>query len=395
MTNIIENISESGNSPVVISNEAASNLEFKIGGTASQKEPNALANNLTTGEKQPTEPIPGEPINNQPTNQQENTSNSNNTNPTQQNNYPVEITAEDFSSILSDATEGRIKDVNQVYQILEENTRLKEQLENPASLFKDATQRSIYEFLNDFKAGDFDSGIQGYARLKSLDIANMKPEDALKEKYIQDNLSYGISRVDSEKMFQAELDKKYGGYEEDVASRFIAKDGIDAKKALLEMQTKYTTPKVDEQAALVEQQRQANIQQYSQAVSKSMEGFNSLVFDLNGTPENNFTFEVKDTQSIADAINDPQAFLNSRWTGPNGFNAEQIKQDIAILSNLDNIIEGIANHAINIGKEIAIRERINVPTKTTPAPSNAPGGGGAIPKDMKEAILMASVKKMN
>lgn len=395
MEKIVENSSENSQSPAPTL-ELLSSVDFKVGGSPEPKtgDNTNILNSLLNGAPTKETKEAGTGENGTPPATPENNSQQNNTNTEQQSeNEPIEIEAEQFSYLLSDATEGKIQNLDQIFQILEENQRLQQLVDNPSNLFKDPNQKMTYEFLNDYKAGDFDSGIQAFAKLKSLDIANMKPEDALKEKYVLENMKYGIGRVESEKMFQAEVDEKYSKYGE-LANQFISKDGVDAKKALSEMQSKFTTPKVDEQQAAQEQQLQVQREQYAQAVNHSLNGFKSLMFDITGKEENNFNFEVANTNEVADAMNDPQGFLNSRWTGSNGFNVEQMKNDIAILQNLDRIIEGISTHAMTLGKEQAIRERNNIQNRNDQQASNANQGGSSIPKNFTEAIMNADIKRV-
>lgn len=330
--------------------------------------------------------------------QQQNTQQSNTNTDTQsehQQETVEEISQETFSALLSDATEGQIQSLDQVYQLMEENKRLTKLAENPAGLFTDPTQKSIYEFLNAYKASDFDSGIQAYARVKSLDIQNMKPEDALREKYVLDNMKYGLTRAESEKMFQSEFDKKYGELG-DLTDQFLKKDGYEAKKALAEMQEQYTKPKVDDQRAVMEQQAKVQQEQYSSAIQKTLEGYKSLIIGIDDKAENDFTFELEDLPSVVDAMNDPQGYLNSRWVDQKGdINAAQIKQDITILQNLDKILDGVVKHATTIAREEAIRERNNITNKNNPAASNAgQGSGGGTPKNWTESLMNATIKKV-
>lgn len=303
----------------------------------------------------------------------------------EQHQEPFEIDHEEFSSLLSDATEGKVKSLDQVYQILEENARLKQIAENPANAFKTPEQKQLFEFLNSFQSNDYESGIQSFARLKSLDIENMKPEDAIKEKYIMESSKFGVSREEAEKLFHIEHEEKYSKYG-DLAASAIKREGYEAKIALSEMKNKFTTPIVDEQKATNEEQVRQQQEQYLQTVEKSLEGFTSLLIGIDD--ENELAYEIQDIESIREAMENPQEFLNSRWIGADGkLNGHLMAQDVAILNNIENIIQQVSVQAMTIAKENLIRERNNIANKNSPPASNAGMGNGGIPQTMEEAIL--------
>ncbi len=123
--------------------------------------------------------------------QQQNTAeNTITTNTTQE----IELDDEAVGSILSDVTNGQLKSIAQINQILEENARLKAQVENPTTLFKTGEERALFEFMKNYHGGDYSTGIQTYARLQSLDIPQMKSEDALREVYVLEQAKAGITR---------------------------------------------------------------------------------------------------------------------------------------------------------------------------------------------------------
>jgi hypothetical protein len=331
-------------------------------------------------------------------NNQQETTTTNTDNPTNQPTEqtqeanPIEIDHEEFSSLLSDATDGKITSLDQVYQIIEENNRLKQIAENPATAFKTPEQKQLFEFLNSYQSNDYESGIQSFARLKSLDIDNLKPEDAIKERFIMEHSKFNIARDEAEKLFQIEFDEKYQKYGE-LAASAIKKEGYEAKIALSEMKNKFTTPVVDEQKVKNEEQVRQQQELYLDTVENSLKGFNALVIGIDD--ENEFAYEIEDTESIREAMVNPQEFLNSRWLGSDGqLNAEQMKQDFAVLNNLDRIIEQVTVHAMNIAKEQSIRERNNIPDRNSPPASNAGQGNGGIPQSMEEAILKGTVRNL-
>jgi len=309
---------------------------------------------------------------------------------------PIELTSDQLAPILSDATEGFVNNVEELHSIIEANKsmqlRLQELEKNPVGVFKDPQQAAIAKFLLDYKGGDFHTGIQTYAKLQSLDIPNMKAEDALRESYIMDKSQVGISRTDAEAMFSIEFDKKYGEYGEH-AEKFINADAYEAKRKLDAAKQTFTAEKpADSQVVAKEQAATEARQRFEQDVEKATTGFKSLTFaELTENPANDFTFEVENPAEIADAMNDYQGWFNSRYGAENGgFNTEQMKQDLTLIQNYGRISQELFNHGRVLGKEEAIMERNNIPNRNDAAISQH-AGDGSIPQSMEEALKNAKI----
>ncbi len=323
------------------------------------------------------------------------------TNITQENDKggdPAQIELDDdqLSEILSDATKGLVKDVNHLLQIGQENQRLQAEIkqlrENPADIFSSPEQKKIYEFLSGFKGNDYEAGLQTYARLQSLDITNMNPEDALREDYIMEQAKYGIPRNEAEQMFSTEFDEKYSQKGE-LAKNFIQKDSYLAKQRLQAAKTEFTTPKVDEQKDDSEQKLQQVREDYVKAVEDSISGYKSLsLVGLTENPENDFTFEVPDLKPIADALNDYQGYFSQRYVTPDGkVNTEQLKMDTTRIIYQEKIDKMLFDHGTNVGREMEIAKRNNIPNKNEKPVSNISGQGGNH-KTLAEAILAGEFK---
>lgn len=325
--------------------------------------------------------------------QQQNTPENTNTTNTSQN-QEIELDDEAVGSILSDVTNGQLKSVAQINQILEENAKLKAQVENPTALFKTGEERALFEFMKNYHGGDYSTGIQTYARLQSLDIPQMKSEDALREVYVLEQAKAGITRDKAEKMFQVEFDKKYGDLGE-LAEDFINKDGFFAKNALSASKQQFATPPVDAQQAEREQAIQKAQEQFSKTVDKEFSDYKGITISgLTENPNDNFNYEVKDVKVVEMAVRDQQTFFNNRYIGrdENGqtfFNGELMKMDMTRLIHGDEMDAELFKHGMMLGKERGIMERQNIPNSNTPPPSNISGTGNNIPKTLSESLTNA------
>lgn len=307
-----------------------------------------------------------------------------------------EITPEDLGSFLKEETQGFINDVTELHAIIDTNRQLQERIkeleENPIGVFKDPKQASIAKFLMDYKGGDFHTGIQTYAKLQSLDIPNMKAEDALRETYVMDKAQAGISRTDAEEMFKVEFEKKYGEYG-DLGEKFVNADAFEAKKKLEDAKKSFTVEqtKDDGQAVQKEQEFKQARERFEQQTKESLDGFDSLILDqLTDNPEDDFVFKVENVDQIAGAMHNYQGWFNERYVSDKGINTEQMKQDQAVIHNFEKISKTLFEHGRFRGKEEAIKERQNIPNKNNAAESNFPGKG-SIPETMEAALLKAKL----
>lgn len=310
--------------------------------------------------------------------------------------YDFEVTPEDLGTFLKEETQGFINDVTELHAIIDTNRQLQERIkeleENPIGVFKDPKQASIAKFLMDYKGGDFHTGIQTYAKLQSLDIPNMKAEDALRETYVMDKAQAGISRTDAEEMFKVEFEKKYGEYG-DLGEKFVNADAFEAKKKLEDAKKAFTVeqPKDDGQAVQKEQEFKQARERFEQQTKESLDGFDSLILDqLTDNPEDDFVFKVENVDQIAGAMHNYQGWFNERYVSDKGINTEQMKQDQAVIHNFEKISKTLFEHGRFRGKEEAIKERQNIPNKNNAAESNFPGKG-SIPETMEAALLKAKL----
>lgn len=320
--------------------------------------------------------------------------------PVKQDDNEFVVTPEDLGSFLNDETEGAIKTVSELHTIININRQLQERIKeletNPLSAFKDEKQASIAKFLMDYKGGDYHTGIQTYAKLQSLDIPNMKAEDALREAYIMDRAQQGISRTDAEEMFTIEFDKKYGDYG-DKAEKFMSADAWEARKKLQDAKESFTVEpkKEDNQSAQQEEMFKEQRMIYEQSVDKAFksekgEEFKTIILsELTDDPKNDFVFEIENPAEIKDVLLDYQASFAQRYgLEGGGFNAELMKMDQAIIHNFGKISQELFKHGETIGYEKAIMERQNIPKKTDAAPTQH-AGKGDIPLTFKESLMQA------
>jgi hypothetical protein len=333
-----------------------------------------------------------------------------NANPTNENTDPTtqttdsdvfEVTDEDLGSILGDATQGAIQNVEQLHQILEQNRVLQERLQaiekNPVGVLNDPHKEAIAKFLFDYKGGDFHTGIQTYAKLHSLNIAEMDAEDALREDYVMSKTKAGLSRSKAEEMFNFELENKKVTYG-DQYENFLAADAFEAKQRLSQAKSDSmaTTPQVDDLQAQKEQeftQARERFEQSVEQVFKNEKGeeYKSLsVSALTDNPEDDFNFEIKDADQIKDAMYDWTGWFNQRYASSNGANTELMKQDLTIIHNFPEISQQLFEHGKNYGIEQAIKERQNIPSKKEPAPTKLSGNDNGIPQNWEQAFKGAT-----
>jgi hypothetical protein len=306
-----------------------------------------------------------------------------------------EIDDNQLGSILSDATQGLIKDVNHLFQITEENARLTEELnalrQNPSALLTDPQQKKIYEFLSSYKGSDYETGLQSYARLQSIDIENMSPEAALKEDYIMEQSKYGIPKAEAELMFETEFEEKYAS-KGDLAKNFILKDAYGAKQRLREAKSEFTTPKVDAQEVEKNQMIERVRDEYIKSVDNSIRDYKSIsLIGLTDNPENDFTFEVEDIKPVSEAMNDYQSFFNSRYLVDGKIDTEKLKLDTTRLIYQEKFDKMLFDHGTTIGREMEIARRNNIPNSKDKPASNLMGRG-AVPNTFADALMGAKFK---
>src|ERR1700753_808274 len=275
-------------------------------------------------------------------NQQESTSNNGTTQSPEDEFF--DVTPEDLGSFLNDETGGFIKNVSQLHQIIDENQKLRDRVKeietNPIGAFKDPKQAAIAKFLMDYKGGDYHSGIQTYARLESLDIPNLKAEDALREAYVMEKAQAGVSRTDAEEMFKVEFERRYEGYGE-AAEKFINADAFKARKEVEAARKSFTVEQAkndDGQSLQQEQKFKEERARFEQNAEKALEGFKSIILSaLTDNADDDFNFEIENIDKISDGMFNYQQWFSNRYTAGQEFNTERMKQDLSILENFEQI----------------------------------------------------------
>jgi hypothetical protein len=307
----------------------------------------------------------------------------------------IEIGDDQIGGLLDEITGGAIASVEQINQILAENRALKELQENPANLFKNQEQKKIYEFLSKYQGADYGQSLQTYAKIQSLDIANLSADDAIREDFILEKGKYGISRSEAERMFDFEVEEKYASKGE-LAETYKKIDAQQAKQRLEALQKELTTPApVDEQEQELQQKRQQAQESYVKAVDSVIPNYKIL--SLTGLTENaneDFHFELEDVKPVENAMRDYQSFFSNRYVTPDGsVNAELLAMDLTRILYQEKIDKHLFDHGTNIGKEMEIARRNNIPVNNGDRASNISGNGKA-PANIYDAISNATIKEV-
>lgn len=309
-------------------------------------------------------------------------------NPTNTPPAPLEIDDHQFGDLLSDATKGAITSVDKIFELVEENKRLRELQQNPENFFDSPEKKKIYGFLSKYHGSDYEMGIQTYARLASLDMTKMAPLDILKESFLMEQSRLGTSREIAEKMFQIEFDEKYASKGE-LSDAYIKADSVEARRKIEAVKNELSMPKVDDQQAEQEQRMQKAQEGYVKSVAAALDGYKVLTLgNLTDKQENDFNFEIEDLKPISDAMYDYQNFFNSRYVTPEKtVNTELLAMDLTRILYQEKIDKMLFEHGTNVGKEMEIAKRNNIGTPSDKAASNLTGGGsGSQPKDVWDAI---------
>jgi hypothetical protein len=311
-----------------------------------------------------------------------NASPENNNTPSNNEPQDYEVGLEEFNSLVSEASNGKVKSLDELNAKI---ARLDELEANPSILFKDDHQKKIYEFLSKYQQDDYAQGIQTFAKLQQLDIQNLTPEAALEELYILENAKMGLSKEDAKAMFKHELEAKYESKGE-VGESFKKRDAYEAKLKLEQMKKDVNVPKVESQQ---EQQsaelRQNYLSQVEKSFSNELGPFKDISISFSENSEEDYTYPISDPSKIQNAMANYTDYFSERYVREDGtYNMEQMKLDITAAMHLPDMLHKAFEHGKSIGGEAEIKRRNNVPLSGTP-PSNANQLG--TPKDLQQEIL--------
>lgn len=280
------------------------------------------------------------------------------------------------NSFVEKATNGKIKDLGNLAQILKENEELKSRPTEPQ--FGNEKQKSLYEFLSKYSGEDYTAGLQHYMRIDALDPKSLDSKSAIKEQYIIDNLKIGIPAHLSEQNFEDEFQEKFNEddnrtpfklqREGELAKRFLLSEK-DSIKATLSVKNEVDTAQQEQE----EKQFQAARLDYESRVKQSLHGdkgaFEAIDFSFGDTPDEKFSFKIPDVKPIEEGMMDYQeAFFNPRYAMKDangrisGYDTDKMRNDLAILNHYPEMLQQTADHFKKVGTLEAIKQRVNITT---------------------------------
>ena len=255
-----------------------------------------------------------------------------------------------------------------VLQDLKDTETKLEEAKQAKPTFKSPKEEKAYEFIQKYGVDKFANGLGDYARLLGMEPDEMNEKLALQEAYVLEHSN--LDRDDALYLFNNEYKEKYDLDREDFEEeakfdkesrlRGIKKknDVSDARSFLKEQKEKFSAPdkpdaEKDDKSKTVEANPEA-VKKYSKTVKESMDGFNSLIFEVDKDKDNSFTYKLNDKQlnkvelALNNYVNDPRNYNDKGEIVD--FDAEQSKVNVAAaLFGLEMVEEAI-KHGITIGE---------------------------------------------
>jgi hypothetical protein len=301
----------------------------------------------------------------------------------------ISLDESQVGDLLSGLSGGKITSIKDLNALVE-----KAQQAESTPKFTNPQQQKVFEFLSKYPGSDFSQGLSDFAKLQSLDISSMDNKSALKELQIMESMKKGLSKEKAEALFEHNFAKKYES-EGDIGEILLESDAADAKAKLQELQKDALLPAVDtnvkSEDKAYEQERATFLSEVEKNFNNEQGQFKELKLSFSDNKDEDLTFEISDPKSVRSGVEDFGNFFQSRYISDKGYDIDRLKIDVAVLSNLENILQTVFEHGANAGKERGIRERTNTPI-TREAPSNAPQGKQ---KTLADAILGGSITHTN
>lgn len=302
----------------------------------------------------------------------ESTENTQSTNNTTSEPEEINLDESQVGDLLGDLSGGKIKSIDQLNDLIQ---RL-EAAEKAEPRFRNEQEKKAFEFLSKYNGSDYAQGLSDFAKLQSMDVQSMDSKTALKEWRIYELTNRGMSKEEAESLFEYEYAKKYDS-EGEIGEILLKSDAFDAKGKLSQLQKDSLLPaKVDTQAA-EDQEYEAERSNFLSEVANHFDNehgqFNEISFSFSDNPDEDLNFEIENPQSVRSAVEDYANWFKDRYITDGKCNIESLKVDLAIIQNLDSILQKVITHGISIGEERKVRERTNTPI-TNEKVSNAPQG---------------------
>lgn len=189
----------------------------------------------------------------------------------------------------------------------------------------------------------------------TLDVDGMNAETAVKAQLALDNPDLTTEEVNDLFEGKYKLDEDEYSEREIKASKAMLKaDGNKALRSLNELKEKYKSPVKQES-----KQSQSSLvpEGFEQQFNESLSSLESFEFDLGDGNTYTHKLDEGNLSSIKFNPNDPMA----RWRNNDGsIDANAMTDELALLSNLDNIVQGAVKQAVYNTREQDVKSKKNV-----------------------------------
>jgi hypothetical protein len=266
-------------------------------------------------------------------------------------------------NFLSEYTQGYIQSVDDIASIVEENERLKEELESKGEIeFPSEQAKKLYEFASRFTGNEFKAA-QNYLNAVSIDVGSSDAKTLQLEAFILERPD--LSRERALAIFNAKYERTYGDMDEDdvllqdeheMATR-KAKEVIANAKKEFESSSQNQVSEEDS-TPTVEQE------QIMEAIGREMENFAGLQFEFDEGVVMNFGVESREEVSeIQKLAANPQEFFNeylSRFMDERGnFDYHAYSRDFYFMLNKERVVSEAQKFGYEKGIESVKRELKN------------------------------------
>lgn len=271
----------------------------------------------------------------------------------------------DFNSVLSEKFgEFGLESEEDLNNFLEDYSAKLDELEalkkEKESTSLTEEEQRIRDFVKEFPS--LEEGGINLLRLRSLDIKNLDGKDVLRESYV---LKFPeLTREEAIKLADKSYYKKYEEDPDEMTPIELKKDVIQAKNELQKRQEELKSklkeaPKKEEDnsSKLIESAKE----HYQKEFKKSLNGFDSIVFEDTDNPKNSFVFKldvnkVKQVEQAMTAyLNNPSSY-DPEGKVVGGFDPEKSKVQLVGALFADELYDSLINHGINIGKSLQVKE---------------------------------------
>ena len=279
---------------------------------------------------------------------------------------------------LSEKTEGKWKNIDELIakaeEEPEEKIELSERLKKLYDLEKSGANVDKVLAFNQLGIDDLDPA--DFEQAKRLLKIEMKLEDS---SMTESDLNYDISR-------KFDLDYTYAEDDEerehptnkdrvDNERRRMIREAGKAKTRLEETKEKYLLPDPSansQAAAEATRQKLADLKEkWDGQVNTSLDGYDAISVKIEEGMDFRYLLDTDKLANLKEVISDPVAQFLGMYTKDGKTDIARMQQDIAILQNREDFISKLWEQAEESGEEKLIRRTSNLNTEVTPGGSNA------------------------